>query len=349
MIIECSNCTKKFKIQEDRLPQDKIVAFTCKNCGGKIRLDLRIGQTINEPSNEPAPSSTKLAQTPPLTAAEAEQEKLKDKILKSVKELPPMPQVIIKTQEVISDSKADAKKIAEVIETDQSIATKVLKVANSAYFGMSGKISSISHASVVLGHKILEEIVTLAGAEGILAGKLPGYGYDSKDLWKHSLAVAFASKIIANSKNPELVKEAHMTGLIHDVGKIILDGYIVEKKAEIESFMEKEEKTFFEAESQYLGFNHADIASDVCKKWNFPESINIAIKHHHQPGGSDGNELCYILHMADYVAILSGIGYDSDDILCELEEGAKDYLNITNEDVSELVLKVTESVNKISN
>jgi putative nucleotidyltransferase with HDIG domain len=259
-----------------------------------------------------------------------------------------MPQVIIKTQEVISDSKADAKKIAEVIGTDQSIATKVLKVANSAYFGMSGKISSISHASVVLGHKILEEIVTLAGAEGILAGKLPGYGYDSQDLWKHSLAVAFASKIIANSKNPGLVKEAHMTGLIHDVGKIILDSYIVEKKAEIESFMEKEEKTFFEAESQYLGFNHADIASDVCKKWNFPESIIIAIKYHHQPAGSDGNELCYILHMADYIATLSGIGYDTDDILYELEEGTMDYLRFSNENVSEIVLKVTESVDKIS-
>jgi len=347
MIIECSNCTKKFKIEEDRLPQDKIVAFPCKNCGEKFRLDLRTGQPINEKSKKPGPSGAKLAQTP-LTADETDEKGLKDKIIKSVKELPPMPQVIIKTQEVISDSNADAKKIAEVIETDQSVATKVLKVANSVYFGMSGKISSISHASVVLGHKILEEIVTLAGAEGILAGKLPGYGYDSKDLWKHSLAVAFASKIIANSKNPELVKEAHMTGLIHDVGKIILDGYIVEKKAEIESFMEKEEKTFFEAESQYLGFNHADIASDVCKKWKFPESINIAIKYHHQPGGSDGSELCYILHMADYIATLSGIGYDSDDILYELEEGTMDYLNFSNENVSEIVLKVTESVNKIS-
>ena len=273
---------------------------------------------------------------------------LRDKILKSVKELPPMPQVVIKAQELIADSKADAKKIAGIIETDQSIATKVLKVANSSYYGMSGKISSISHASVVLGHEILGEVVTLAGAEGILDGKLPGYGYDSKDLWKHSLAVAFGSKIIANLKNPDLAKEAHMAGLIHDVGKIILDCYIVEKKEEIESFLEKEEKTFLDAESQYFGFNHAQIASEVCKKWNFPESLNFAINYHHRPGNSDGNELCYILHMADYIAILSGIGYDSDDTLYELEEGTMNYLNITNEDVSEIVLKVTESVNKIS-
>jgi putative nucleotidyltransferase with HDIG domain len=347
MIIGCSNCGKKFKIQEDRLPKGKIIAFPCKNCGDKFRLDLRNGQILNEKSNESEPSHTDLAPNPQ-PENETDDKGLKDKILKSVKELPPMPQVVIKTQELITDSNADAKKFAEIIETDQGIATKVLKVANSSYFGMSGRISSISHASVVLGHKILGEVVTLAGAEGILAKKLPGYGYDSKDLWKHSLAVAFGSKIIANSKNPALLKEAHMAGLIHDVGKIILDSHIVEKKEEIESFMEKEEKTFLAAESQYFGFNHAEIASEVCKKWNFPESLNFAIKYHHQPGNSDGNELCYILHMADYVAILSGIGYDRDDVLYELEEGTMDYLNITNEDVSEIVLKVTESVNKIS-
>jgi putative nucleotidyltransferase with HDIG domain len=347
MIIECSNCEKKFKIQEDRLPKGKIVAFPCKNCGEKFRLDLRTGQIINGKSNGSEPSDTDLAPNPQ-PENETDDKVLRDKILKSVKELPPMPQVVIKAQELIADSNADAKKIAEIIETDQSIATKVLKVANSSYYGMSGKISSISHASVVLGHEILGEVVTLAGAEGILNGKLPGYGYDSKDLWKHSLAVAFGSKIISNLKNPDLVKEAHMAGLIHDVGKIILDRYIVEKKEEIESFMEKEEKTFLDAETQYFGFNHAEIASEVCKKWSFPESLNLAIKYHHQPGNSAGNELCYILHMADYIAILSGIGYDSDDILYELEEGTMDYLSITNEDVSEIVSKVTESVNKIS-
>jgi putative nucleotidyltransferase with HDIG domain len=347
MIIECSNCGKKFKILEDRLPKGKIIAFPCKNCGDKFRLDLRTGQIINERPNGSKPSDTDL--TPNSQPEnEADDKGLKDEILKRVKELPPMPQVVIKAQELIADSNADTKKIAEIIETDQSIATKVLKVANSSFYGMSGKISSISHASVVLGHKVLGEVVTLAGAEGILDRKLPGYGYDSKDLWKHSLAVAFGSKIISNSKKPDLAKEAHMAGLIHDVGKIILDSYIVEKKEEIESFMEKEEKTFFDAESQYLGFNHAEIASEVCKKWNFPESLNIAIKYHHQPGNSGGNELCYILHMADYIAILSGIGYDCDDILYELEEGTMDYLNVTNEDVSKIVSKVTESVSKIS-
>ena len=347
MIIECSSCKKKFKIQEDRLPKGKIVSFPCKNCGEKFRLDLRTEQILNEKSD--GFESIDVDSSPTYQPENAnDDEGLKDNILKSVKDLPPMPEVVSKTQELISDSNSDAKKIAEIIETDQGIATKVLKVANSPYYGMRGKISSISHASVVLGHKILGEVVTLAGAEGLLAGNLPGYGYDSKDLWKHSLAVAFGSKILSNPDNPDLAKEAHMAGLIHDVGKIILDSYIVEKKEEFEAFMEKEEKTFLEAESHFFGFNHAEIASEVCKKWNFPESISFAIRHHHQPSNSEGNELSYILHMADYIGILSGIGYDSDDVLYELEEGTKDYLKLRNEDISAIVLKVTESVNQIA-
>ena len=347
MIIECANCKKKFKIQEDQLPKGKIVTFLCKNCGEKFRLDLRIGQIIHEKSVGSEPSDTDLAPNPQ-PGNEIDDTGLKARILKSVKDLPSMPQVVSKTQKLIADSNVDAKKIAETIETDQGIATKVLKVANSSYFGMSGKISSITHASVVLGHEILGEVVALAGAEGILDGKLAGYGYDSEDLWKHSLAVALGSKFVSNLKNPDLVAEAHMAGLIHDVGKIILDSHIVEKKEEIESFMQKEEKTFLDVESQYFGFTHAEIASEVCKNWNFPESLNFAIKHHHQPGNSNGNELCYILHMADYIAILSGIGYDSDDTLYELEEGTMDYLKFSNEDVSAMVLKVTESVSQIS-
>jgi putative nucleotidyltransferase with HDIG domain len=273
---------------------------------------------------------------------------LKDKILKKIDELPPLPQVVFKIQELIRNPDSSAKDIAKVIETDQAIATKVLRIANSAYYGMPGKISSVQHASVVLGFKTLGEIVTIVGSRGTLNRKLLGYGYDTKDLWEHSLAVAFGSKIIAGLKNPSLVNEAYTAGLIHDVGKIVLDPYILEQKGEIEFYMENEEKTFLDAENHFFAFNHAEIAFEICEKWNFPEHINLAIKGHHNPSHTDKNDLSYILHMADHTARLIGIGYDEDDFLYKLEEGTMDHLGLKREDISEIILKITDSMKNFS-
>jgi putative nucleotidyltransferase with HDIG domain len=213
---------------------------------------------------------------------------------------------------------------------------------------MSSKISTIQQASRVLGLMGLSEVVTMAGTEHLLGGKLPGYGYDSDDLWKHSLAVAYGSKVLANLLDPGVSNTAHIAGLIHDAGKIILDRYVSEKKTEINTFMETEQKTFLDAEIKFFGFNHADVASEICKKWKFPDIMSYAIKWHHAPSRSNKDFLSYILHMSDYLATLSGIGYDDDDLLYQLEEGTLDFLKLKQTDVSGLVAKITDAVNKIS-
>jgi putative nucleotidyltransferase with HDIG domain len=273
---------------------------------------------------------------------------LKEHIIKKIDELPPLPQVVFKIHELISNPDSNTKDIAKVIETDQAIAAKVLRIANSAYYGMAGKISSVQHASVVLGLKTIGEIVTIVGSRSTLNRKLPGYGYDTKDLWEHSLAVAFGSKIIAGVNNPSWINEAYTAGLIHDVGKIVLDPYILEKKDEIECYMENEEKTFLDAENHFFAFNHAEIAFEIGEKWNFPEHINIAIKGHHNPSLMENNDLSYILHMADHTARLIGIGYDEDDFLYKLEEGTMDHLGLKQEDISEIILKITDAMKSFS-
>lgn len=272
---------------------------------------------------------------------------LSKKMLEKIEELPTLPQVVGKIRELVGSENSNAKKIAEVIETDQAISTKVLKIANSAYYGFSGKISSIQHASVVLGQVTLVDIVTAASAEGVLDGKLPGYGYETKDLWEHSLAAAIGSKLIAGRINPALANDAYTAGLIHDIGKIILDDYILEQKDAIFAFMEAEEKTFLDAESHFFNLNHAQIAGEVCNKWNFPESIRTAIHSHHGPSQSQSNDLAFILHLADYIARLNGIGYDDDDFLYEMEKGTLSHLGLKQADVSEFGLKVADIVDKM--
>lgn len=294
-----------------------------------------------EPQNESVPST-------PHVKDVLSGEDLKNNLLRSLKDLPPMPQVVFKAQEVIANPRSDLKELSKVIKTDMAITSKILRMANSAYYGLRGKVSSIEHAIVLLGQKTLGEVVTMVGISGFLESSLKGYNLDSGDLWQHSMAVAFGSKIIAERKKPELANDAFTAGLLHDAGKIILDKPVSERKESFEAFMEDEQHSILQAESEILGFDHSEIASEMCIKWNIPKTITLAIRFHHYPSRSEGDELSYIFHMADYIATLSGIGIGSDDVLYQLEEGVMDLLGLQQKNVSEIVLDIIESNNKIT-
>ncbi len=272
---------------------------------------------------------------------------IKAELLKAVKDLPPMPKVLFKIQKLLIDPNSDAKQIAGYIETDQALAAKVLRMANSPFYGMTGKVSSVQHAAVILGFKTLGELTMLAGFSDLMGKKLPGYGYNSDELWRHSLAVALASRIIAEKINPELSNEALTAGLIHDMGKVILDPYVLDRREAFDVFVENENQTFLIAEKHVLGFDHAEIASEICLKWKFPDSLALAIKYHHNPSRSNGNEMAFILHLADYIAVLSGSGYGYDEILDVREEGTEEFLSIHQQDMKKIENLILESIFKI--
>ena len=355
MRVECPNCSKSYKIPDERIPIGKKITFPCPACKYRICLDLRSkskpGDDIScqsHPSKKMKHEATD--RSLPSTEKKIHGNNLKKKILKALTDLPPMPQVLSKAREIMARSHSSFKEIGNVLETDQAIAARVLKLANSAYYGLSGMVSSIQHAAVVLGHEKLGEIITLAGTSSFLGKKLKGYGLESGDLWRHSLAVAYGSKIIASRRNPKLANDAFSAGLFHDAGKIILDPYIFENKEAFNEQIKNHQKTFQSAEKKILGFDHSDIASEFCMKWNIPESLSIAIKYHHEPSLSQENELAYILNMANSIAIMTGIGTNTDNaLLNQVDEKTIEFLNLADEDVDKIKIEVEELIEKIVN
>ncbi len=160
MKVECSSCKVQFNLPDERLPKGKKIAFPCPRCKGIIELDLS------------APDESGSAGTDASQQDFLKGEALKKKILRSVKDLPPMPQTVIKAREIMADPNSDFKSLARIFETDQAIATKVLKLANSPYYGLGGRVSSIQHASVVLGQKTLGELITMGGTASLLSKSL---------------------------------------------------------------------------------------------------------------------------------------------------------------------------------
>ncbi|MBI4634323.1 MAG: zinc-ribbon domain-containing protein [Deltaproteobacteria bacterium] len=351
MNIVCPACRKSFNIPEERLPKGETVLFPCPACKGTIGVDLR-----SRPGTEPPLPSQKAAKGEAgadiRAALEAEGlpsgEELKKKILRTVKDLPPMPQTTFKAHELVKDPNTNFEDLARVLETDQAIATRVLRMANSPYYGMSGTVSSLKHASAVLGVKTLEELIVMAGSSKTLSNRMEGYGLEPGDLWQHSLGVAFGSKIIATRKNPSIANDAFSAGLIHDVGKLVLDPYVLERKQAFLTFLSGGTETFLNAERHVLGFDHGEIAYELCTTWHVPHTLATAIRYHHDPSASDGNQLTCIVHIADVIAMMSGMGTGIDGMQYHMDEAVASKLRIEPDELSTIMLEMVEAVQTIS-
>ncbi len=351
MRVVCQHCKKAYNIPDEKLPSGKKISFPCPACTGLIKLDLR---STLDPINKSAPfmklkpgRTSKMSSESGYTKNQPAGIALRYGILKTMGELPPMPQVVSKAQEILANPDSSLVQLANVVEMDPALASKILKLANSAYYGLSGKVSSVQHASVLLGYKVLGELIVMAGISSFMDKTLKGYDLESGCLWRHSITVAIGSKIIANKFKPKLEPEVFFAGLIHDIGKLILDRYIDERKEEFKIVLNGSDKPFFLAEREILGFDHSEMGSDFCEKWNIPTFQSHAIKFHHNPSGGNGNDLAYILHIADAIAGISENGEIKDMEHLSIEDGALEFLGIRENRLHEIMDEIIESANKI--
>lgn len=334
MRVECPHCGKTYEIDADCLQKlGPAVQFPCQSCGKSFEI---------RPSGGGVVASGRIAGDP----AEVPIDVLKKRILRTVGDLPPMPQVAIKARTVVADEGSSFADLAAVIRTDQAIAARVLKIANSSYYGAAGKVTSLQHASVLLGMRTLNELLTLACTSGLLGSELRGYGLAAGDLWRHSLAVAGCARALALRHKPELAEEAFTAGLIHDSGKLILAPYIEERKTAFETFLAGGGHSFLEAEQQILGFDHATIACDVCQKWGIPREIASAILSHHNPVQALGHDLAVIVHAADAIALMSGVGAGVDGMCYRIDRRAMEALKLDDMAAGMVMAEAVEYVEK---
>jgi len=338
MHITCAGCGKHFNILEERIKKfGDYVIFPCPACKGKVEVRLEDSMRVRSREERRAPEPEK-----GLPTGEA----LRKLIARTLSELPPMPQVAQKARSLLSNENATFNEFARVIETDQSIAMRVLKMANSPYYGQAGKVTSVQQAAAVLGMRTLNELLLLACSGSLMGSELQGYQMDSGDLWKHALATAECARLLAKQNFPGLADTAFTAGLIHDCGKLILDKYIFERQRYFEDFMNYGQRPFQEAEKQVFGFDHAEIAADVCEKWQMPKNIAATIKYHHSPASGSRGDLVKIVHAADAIALSSGIGAGIDSMMYDIDEAIMDLFSLNRSDIDRYINIAGEYVEK---
>jgi HD-like signal output (HDOD) protein len=325
--VQCTGCQKKYSIPDEKIPKGKILDLPCPACKTIIKLKREEDAVKPPPANE-------RCDTPP-------NPELLMKIVKESKALPPMPQIIAKATEVLSSDKAGFKEVGEVLATDQAMATRVLKLANSAYYGRTVPVSSVQQASALLGFQTLLELITVVSTSKMMGKRLEGYDIEADNVWRHSLLVATGAKLLAQKKSPELVNDAFNAGLIHDSGMLILDPYVDRLKETYKEIL-GEGYAIQRAERQLFGFDHGEIASEFFKRWKLPEAQLHAIYHHHDPEKSGGDLLSYILHIADHMANLENTERNF-----VFDSNALNVLGLSHEDIDPMVESIREDVNNI--
>jgi putative nucleotidyltransferase with HDIG domain len=264
---------------------------------------------------------------------------LKNSILQKMKDLPPMLLTVIKAKKMLASEDSDFEALKRILETDQSMVARILKIANSPYYGMSGKISSLKHSITILGLKILSQVITLAGAGNFLNQPLKGYGFTTQEVRDHSLAVGFGSRSLAALVSPAAEDDAFIAGLLHDAGKIMLNPYVAERQIRPET---GGQDAISDLEERVLGCDHSEIAADVFSQWLFPVSVVDAIRFHHTPEQSGDKELAYILNTADILAKVKQDDIPIYEISSVLNENVSNFLGLGQEDVSAIFIEMKE-------
>lgn len=240
---------------------------------------------------------------------ERRQQRLK-KITQSIIGLPTLPTVITQMIGLIDNPKTSARDVARLIATDQALTAKILKLANSAFYGFPRKISTVNHAVVVLGFETVKSLgLSVSVLERFAGGGSGETSFDRQRFWEHSIACGVATRLLSNKLRYRVPGEAFAAGILHDIGKLILSQYFSEEFAQVMAMVQEQEIYIGKAEEAILGVTHAEIGCWLAEKWNLPKQLVDAIAFHHAPGRLErGAELPSLVHLADFLARRERIG-----------------------------------------
>ena len=220
------------------------------------------------------------------------------KKIDGIKELPTLPMIYFKVNKALQNKDTSIKGVADIIEMDQAMSSKVLHIVNCAFYGVSSKISSIPHAVMILGFNTVKNAIVSVSILDVLAIKVKFPGFDVKDFWGHSIAAAVICKHLAEKSRIAAPEDAFIAGLLHDMGKLIMLQHFTADFGRIWQSQQDDGLTFFDAERAFLPVDHAHIGAYLARKWMFPNSLIDAISSHHTnkiTSANAGLSACVIL------------------------------------------------------
>ncbi len=227
-------------------------------------------------------------------------------VISRIRDIPAVPLAVTEILDIAAEKESSVDDLAKAISKDQSIASMVLKVANSPFYGLSTEVSTIPHATVVLGFSKIRNIALTASVFQTLNVRTKGTFFNRLQFFEHSTLCGLAAEMMTKEAQTDR-GELLTAGLIHDVGKVILDIYFPPEFHKIVERVDSDQVSMEEAELDMLGLSHADLGKVLLEKWKFPERIIMAVGHHHQPWGCEKHQdVASVIYFANILCKING-------------------------------------------
>ncbi len=238
---------------------------------------------------------------------------IKEEIVSKVSSFPTLPYMAQRLLVLANDPEADFSEIGKVIQYDPALTANVLKAANSAFLGFGKPVDSLTEASFRIGTKWIFQIAVSSLIYSNIRVPAEGYELSAEDLWKHSIAVALMTENLCAQIKLNNAGAIFTGALVHDIGKIAISEFVSDGYEKIQEMVDNENCSFEEAEEKILGVEHAEVGAMIAENWRFPEPIIDIIRwHHHPEGAEETSPGIDIVHIADALCLMQGLGVGRD-------------------------------------
>jgi len=268
--------------------------------------------------------------------------------LQSVNDLPTLPPIIGRLRQVLESPDSDAQQVVAIIQDDPAMVMRILKVANSALFGFKQKIHSVQHAVTIMGFAAVSNLATSTAVFSAF-GDSKSKVFDHEQFWRHSVSVGIGMNVIyarvrANLHYFHTPDILHLAGLLHDMGKIVLEQYMHEPfRAALQRAQDKH-LPLFQAEQDIFGTDHAEVGAWLAEKWNLDLAVHDAIAFHHKPEQTQPEllELLRLCHSANHICNLKQCGDSGDNHAPAFRLAVWKHLGLRVRDIEAIVATVKE-------
>ena len=269
-------------------------------------------------------------------------------IIKGIDKLKPIPQVASKVMSIARDPESSMSDLSKVIVFDTAVTANLLKVANSAYFGLHDKVDSVHQAIVHLGMDQVVDLVVISASSENLKSAQEGYDLNAGDLWKYSVSSALIARELAEKKEANEINLIFTAALLKDIGKVILNQYVKDSFDKINALVTEQNFTFREAEKKVIGIDHAELGGMVAENWDFSPQMVEIIRNHHLPQKSSISEFeSSIVYIADTICMMMEIGVGSDGLAYRFHQEVVERLSLSDRDFQKVISGFCEKLEQV--